>query len=212
MNMFNIVMKDNKIKSKKMPKISKSNVILVSDTINKKLNLEESFFQSQTSNQIIYYTHSENNVINIIKNKFNNRPVRIYYDMKKKLYVFGDGEHLIHTELLEEMILNTNVYSTKSWDREYGYNEDGGYWLAKYLDAHYLEPNCALFQILPNDNFKLYSRGDGYSRGWFTQIGNLFACCRPNQYEKCRDRVPLLKDHFWSDVEYYLYKKENNIS
>ena len=76
----------------------------------------ESFIQNKDGD-FVYYTASGNTFLTIVKNKFKGIPVRAYYDYKKKLYVFGDGFKFIHTELLQEMIRYTNVYSTKSWDR-----------------------------------------------------------------------------------------------
>ena len=161
-------------------------------------NLTESFFNTEKGDTI-YYTTSESNFVSIIKNKFKDTPVRVYYDFNKNLYVFGNALYLIHSGLFHEMVMNTNKYKQeeKQWDRDY-YHEDVDGWQEDYLFYTYLEHNAALFQIVWNSDIEKYTRHDGYDTGYWAKYDNFYIICRDKEYRKCR-KVPILWNvHFWS--------------
>jgi len=162
--------------------------------LNKK-PLKEAYIKGEKGN--IYYTKNSDMFLSIIKNTFisKNIPVRVYYDTIKQIYVFGDAFNYIHADLATNM---------KYYSKVYGVDE-------MRVNISYLKQNCALFQVLPDDDFKKYDMGDGYTKGWFLKLDDLIFACRSKEYEKVRDKVPLFKDHIgeWVDVQYYLNKKNN---
>lgn len=157
--------------------------------------LKEAYIKAEKGN--IYYTKNSDMFLSMIKSIFisKNIPVRVYYDTIKQMYVFGDAFNYIHADLATGM---------KYYSKIYGVDEIRA-------NVSYLKQNCALFQVLPDDNFKAYDMGDGYSSGWFLKLDDLIFACRSKEYEKVRDNVPLFKDHIgeWMDVQYYLSKKNN---
>lgn len=169
-----------------------------SKTLKSKENVYESYIKAEKGN--IYYTKNSDMFLSMVKSIFisKNIPVRVYYDTIKKIYVFGNAFDYIHTELASGM---------KYYSKVYGIDE------MKY-NVSYVMKNCALFQVLPNDDFKKYDMGDGYSSGWFLKLDDLLFACRNKEYHKVRDEVPLFKDHIgeWMDVQYYLSKKSNQLN
>lgn len=158
------------------------------------VQLDESFLITDIGEQI-FYTKSDSIMMRIIKNKFSGKSVRAYYDFKKRLYVFGDAYKFIHTELLGEMIKNTNIYSTKSWDKMW-YNEDYGYWQSKFLSYYYLEPNCAMFQIIWNTNIECNNKNDGYIEGCWAKFDDFYVICRRIELEKVQKIPAFYNLHF----------------
>lgn len=159
------------------------------------MELIEAYIKAEKGN--IYYTKNSDMFLSMVKSIFisKNIPVRVYYDTIKQMYVFGDATNYIHADLATGMKYHSNVYGTYEMR----------------ANISYLKQNCALFQVLPNDDFKKYDMGDGYSQGWFLKLDDLIFACRNKEYHKVRDEVPLFKDHIgeWNDVQYYLSKKNN---
>ena len=154
------------------------------------MELIEAYIKAEKGN--IYYTKNSDMFLSMVKSIFisKNIPVRVYYDTIKQMYVFGDATNYIHADLATGMKYHSNVYGTYEMR----------------ANISYLKQNCALFQVLPNDDFKKYDMGDGYSQGWFLKLDDLIFACRNKEYHKVRDEVPLFKDHIgeWNDVQYYL--------
>ena len=160
--------------------------------------LNESFFNTDWG-ETIYYTTSENNFISIIKNKFKNIPVRVYYDFNKRLYVFGNAMNLIHSSLFFEMVMNTKKYKQeeKHWDKDNYHGDDYG-WEEDYIFYTYLEPNAVLFQIIWDTDVEKYTSHDDYDTGYWTKYDDFYIICRDSEYRKC-NKVPLLWNlHFWN--------------
>ena len=155
--------------------------------------LKEAYIKAEKGN--IYYTKNDDMFLSMVKSIFisKNIPVRVYYDTIKQMYVFGNAFDYIHADLATGM---------KYYSKIYGVDE-------MRANISYLKQNCALFQVLPDDNFKKYDMGDGYSSGWFLKLDDLIFACRSKEYKKVRDNVPLFKDHIgeWMDVQYYEHQK-----
>ena len=160
-----------------------------------KKTVNEAYIKAEKGN--IYYTKNSNMFLSMVKSIFisKNIPVRVYYDTIKQMYVFGNAFDYIHADLANGMKYYSKIYAVDEMR----------------ANISYLKQNCALFQVLPDDNFKKYDMGDGYSSGWFLKLDDLIFACRSKEYEKVRDNVPLFKDHIgeWMDVQYYLSKKNN---
>ena len=160
-----------------------------------KKTVNEAYIKAEKGN--IYYTKNSDMFLSMVKSIFisKNIPARVYYDINKDLYVFGNAFDYIHTELASGM---------KYYSKVYGIDE------MRY-NVSYVMENCALFQILPDDDFKKYDMGDGYKSGWVLFANDMIFACRNKEYEKVRDKVPLFKDYIgeWMDVQYYLSKKNN---
>lgn len=158
------------------------------------MNLNEAYIKAEKGN--IYYTKNSDIFLSIVKSIFisNNKAVRVYYDINKGLYVFGDAFNYIHADLANGMKYYSNIYGPDEMR----------------ANVSYLRQNCALFQVLPDDDFKKYDVGDGYTDGWFLKIDNLIFACRNKQYHKLRDEVPLFKDYigYWMPTDYYIAKKQ----
>lgn len=182
-------------------------VKVVDKLIKESKELTEAYITDQKGN-LIYYTSSPDIMMTIIKNKFP-KGARVFYDKKKKLYVFSDVFNLIHVQMLNSIIMNTNLYSTEDWNKQY-FNEKEQSWEEGYLKEQYLTPNCVMFIIVPDDNFAEYTQGDGYTKGWFVKIDDMYAVCRNKEYHDCRDEVPMFNDvrWTWTPTDYYLAKKE----
>lgn len=159
-----------------------------------KNNLKEAYIKAEKGN--IYYTKNSDMFLSMVKSIFisKNIPVRVYYDINKGLYVFGDAFNYIHADLATGM---------KYYSKIYGVDE-------MRANVSYLRQNCALFQVLPNDNFKEYDVGDGYTKGRFLILDGLIFACREKEYKKVRDEVPLFKDYigYWIPTDYYIAKKQ----
>ena len=168
------------------------------NTLKSKENVYESYIKAEKGN--IYYTKNSDMFLSMVKSIFisKNIPVRVYYDTIKKIYVFGNAFDYIHADLANGMKYYSKIYAVDEMR----------------ANISYLKQNCALFQVLPNDDFKKYDMGDGYSSGWFLKLDDLLFACRNKEYEKVRDNVPLFKDYIgeWMDVQYYLSKKSNQLN
>lgn len=158
-----------------------------------KNNLNEAYIKAEKGN--IYYTKNSDMFLSMVKSIFisNNKAVRVYYDTIKQMYVFGNAFDYIHADLANGMKYYSNIYGPDEMR----------------ANVSYLRQNCALFQVLPDDDFKKYDVGDGYTDGWFLKFDDLIFACRNKQYHKVRDNVPLFDGHIgeWQDVQYYEYKK-----
>lgn len=159
-----------------------------------KKTINESYIKAEKGN--IYYTKNSDMFLSMVKSIFisKNIPVRVYYDTIKQMYVFGNAFDYIHADLATGM---------KYYSKIYGIDE-------MRANVSYLRQNCALFQVLPDDDFKKYDMGDGYTDGWFLKLDDLIFACRHKQYHKVRDEVPLFKDHIseWIPTDYYIAKKQ----
>lgn len=161
--------------------------------------INESYLK--TDNGIIYYTKSENVFINTINARFKNIPVRVIYDLKNRLYIFGDANKFVHTQMMNYILVNTKLYSTKGWNQSY-FNEDGNYWRDGYIEDNLFNAQCALFQIIWDDDIEKYTKYDGYDTGYFTTIDNkMYVVCRQNELKYC-EKVPLLWNNHWFSQKY----------
>lgn len=161
--------------------------------------INESYLK--TYNGIIYYTKSENVFINTINARFKNIPIRVIYDLKNRLYVFGDANKFVHTQMMNYILVNTKLYSTKGWNQSY-FNEDGNYWRDGYIEDNLFNAQCALFQIIWDDDIEKYTKYDGYDTGYFTTIDNkMYVVCRQNELKYC-EKVPLLWNNHWFSQKY----------
>lgn len=159
-----------------------------------KKTVNEAYIKAEKGN--IYYTKNSDMFLSMVKSIFisKNIPVRVYYDTIKQMYVFGNAFDYIHADLATSM---------KYYSKIYGVDE-------MRANVSYLKENCALFQVLPDDNFKKYDMGDGYTQGWFLKIDDLYFACRNKEFHKSRDNVPLFKglDWQWIPTDYYIAKKQ----
>ena len=160
-------------------------------------NLNEAYIKAEKGN--IYYTKNSDMFLSMVKSIFisKNIPVRVYYDTIKQMYVFGNAFDYIHADLATGMKYYSNIYGVDEMR----------------ANISYLKQNCALFQILPDDDLKKYDMGDGYTHGWILPLDNMFFACRNNEYKKVRDEVPLFKDKvgFWQGTEYYEHQKSQQV-
>lgn len=159
-----------------------------------KKTVNEAYIKAEKGN--IYYTKNSDMFLSMVKSIFisKNIPVRVYYDTIKQMYIFGNAFDYIHADLATSM---------KYYSKIYGVDE-------MRANVSYLKENCALFQVLPDDNFKKYDMGDGYTQGWFLKIDDLYFACRNKEFHKSRDNVPLFKglDWQWIPTDYYIAKKQ----
>lgn len=161
--------------------------------------LNESYMK--TDKGIIYYTKSENVFLNTLNARFKNIPVRVIYDLKNGLYIFGDANTFVHTQMMNYILVNTKIYSTKGWNQSY-FNEDGNYWRDGYIEDNLFKLQCALFQIIWDNDIEKYTRYDGYDTGYFTTIDNkMYVVCRENELKYC-EKVPLLWNNHWFSQKY----------
>lgn len=161
--------------------------------------LNESYMK--TDKGIIYYTKSENVFLNTMNARFKNIPVRVIYDLKNRLYIFGDANTFVHTQMMNYILVNTKLYSTKGWNQSY-FNEDGNYWRDGYIEDNLFNAQCALFQIIWDDDIEKYTKYDGYDTGYFTIIDNkMYVVCRQNELKYC-EKVPLLWNNHWFSQKY----------
>ena len=161
------------------------------------MELIEAYIKAEKGN--IYYTKNSDMFLSMVKSIFisKNIPVRVYYDTIKQMYVFGNAFDYIHADLATGM---------KYYSKIYGADE-------MRANISYLKQNCALFQVLPDDDLKKYDMGDGYTHGWILPYEDMFFACRNNEYKKVRDEVPLFKDKvgFWQGTEYYEHQKSQQV-
>lgn len=159
--------------------------------------LNESHFFNEKGEQI-FLTKSENVMLNILKNKLKETPVRMIYDLKKGLYIFGNAYYLIHTEILQETIKNTNIYNDEivNWDEDF-YNDEYNEWQRDYIYDHYMKSNICMFQIIYDTDIEKYTRNDNYPDGYWTRVGDMFIICRKGELRKM-EKIPLLWHNSWN--------------
>ena len=158
-------------------------------------SINESFVKNPFTNEVeCYYSKSESEVKQIVKNLFKDIPVRILYDFKNEVYIFGNANDKIHIQLLEIM----NSYGKF----RYPSSEEKMY---EYMDKY-----CAMFKIINTNDYKSYSRSDGYKMGIIGKLDtdmyvilrdNTLAIERssitgkfvPDELVKCK-KVPMLQN------------------
>ena len=168
------------------------------ETIKSK-TLEEAFVKNPFSNEVLcYYSKLESEVKQIIKNKFNDIPVRVLYDFVNKVYIFGNANTLIHVDLIDKM----KQYGKTDFGYRYPIKEEEQY---KWMDK-----NCAMFKIINTNDYKSYTRSDGYKMGVIGKLDtdmyvilrdNTLAMERskitgnfvPDELQKCK-KVPMLQN------------------
>lgn len=161
--------------------------------------LEEAFVKNPFDNEILcYYSKSEDEVKQIIKNKFNDIPVRVLYDFVNKVYIFGNANTLIHVDLIDKM-------------KQYGRTEFGYRYPVREEEQYiWMEKNCAMFKIINTNDYRSYTRSDGYRMGVIGKLDtdmyvilrdNTLAMERskitgnfvPDELQKCK-KVPMLQN------------------
>ena len=161
--------------------------------------LEEAFVKNPFNNEVLcYYSKLESEVKQIIKNKFNDIPVRVLYDFVNKVYIFGNANTLIHVDLIDKM----KQYGKTDFGYRYPIKEEEQY---KWMDK-----NCAMFKIINTNDYKSYTRSDGYKMGVIGKLDtdmyvilrdNTLAMERskitgnfvPDELQKCK-KVPMLQN------------------
>lgn len=137
------------------------------EIISKSSKLNESFIIDYVSEKpIIYYTHSESEAKEMINTLLSKNPVRGLYDFVNKVYLFGDAYEVIHYDLIDK----TNRYGNTKFN--YPYDDKDIY--------QYLDKNCAMFKIIDENDYKSFSRSDGYKYAFIGKLDN-------NQYVICRN-------------------------
>ena len=137
------------------------------EIISKSSKLNESFIIDYVSEKpIIYYTHSESEAKEMINTLLSKNPVRGLYDFVNKVYLFGDAYEVIHYDLIDK----TNRYGNTKFNYPYDDRE-----IYQYLDK-----NCAMFKIIDENDYKSFSRSDGYKYAFIGKLDN-------NQYIICRN-------------------------
>ena len=137
------------------------------EIISKLSTLNESFIIDYVSEKpIIYYTHSDSEAKGMINTLLSKNPVRGLYDFANKVYLFGDAYEVIHYDLIDK----TNRYGDTKF--KYPYDDREIY--------QYLDKNCAMFKIIDENDYKSFSRSDGYKYAYIGKLDN-------NQYIICRN-------------------------
>ena len=67
--------------------------------------IKESFIKDYSGTPIVYYTTSDTEAKQMISTLLTKNPVRGIYDLKHKIYIFGDAYNVIHADLIEKMKL-----------------------------------------------------------------------------------------------------------
>lgn len=135
--------------------------------ISKLSNINESFVMDYNSEKpIIYYTHSDSEAKRMINTLLSKNPIRGLYDFVNKVYLLGDAYEVIHYDLIDK----TNRYGNTKFkyptdDRE----------IYQYLDK-----KCAMFKIIDENDYKSFSKSDGYKYAYIGKLDN-------NQYIICRN-------------------------
>lgn len=205
------------ILDKNLIKSSKDLSLNVDDiSINEVLNLagiksdkiDESYLKTE-DNEILYYTISETNFLNIVKNKFNKEPVRVFYDFNTRMYVFANAYETTHINMLQDMIKYNKKYSyiTYDFDDEY-YIPGYDCWNNRYLIYEYLNPNCAMFQIIWDTNIHYYDTNDGYTNGYWAEFKNFYVICRGEELRKMQ-KIPLFYNTHFNSEKYDSIKRLN---
>lgn len=158
-------------------------VMEFNNNINKKTlqskPLEESFVKNPFTNEVeCYYSKSESEVKQIIKNKFNDIPVRVLYDFVNKVYIFGNANTLIHVDLIDKM----KQYGKTEFSYRYPTMEEERY---KWMDK-----NCAMFKIINTNDYRSYTRYDGYRMGVIGKLdSDMYVILRDNTLAMERSRI-----------------------
>lgn len=135
--------------------------------MSKLYNINESFVMDYDSEKpIIYYTHSDSEAKRMINTLLSKNPIRGLYDFVNKVYLLGDAYEVIHYDLIDK----TNRYGNTKFkyptdDRE----------IYQYLDK-----TCAMFKIIDENDYKSFSKSDGYKYAYIGKLDN-------NQYIICRN-------------------------
>ena len=154
-------------------------------------NIYESFVKDYSENPILYYTSSESEAKQMISTLLTKNPVRGIYDLKHKIYIFGDAYNVIHADLIEKMKL-------------YG-KEHLSYPIVDKEIYEYLDKNCAMFKIIDETDYKSFSRSDGYKYAFIGKLDdNQYVIFRNNELApsyynapdelKKMQQVPLFKN------------------
>lgn len=154
-------------------------------------NIYESFVKDYSENPILYYTSSESEAKQMISTLLTKNPVRGIYDLKHKVYIFGDAYNVIHADLIEKMKL-------------YG-KEHLSYPIVDKEIYEYLDKNCAMFKIIDETDYKSFSRSDGYKYAFIGKLDdNQYVIFRNNELApsyynapdelKKMQQVPLFKN------------------
>ena len=154
-------------------------------------NIYESFVKDYSENPILYYTSSESEAKQMISTLLTKNPVRGIYDLKHKIYFFGDAYNVIHADLIEKMKL-------------YG-KEHLSYPIVDKEIYEYLDKNCAMFKVIDETDYKSFSRSDGYKYAFIGKLDdNQYVIFRNNELApsyynapdelKKMQQVPLFKN------------------
>lgn len=154
-------------------------------------NIYESFVKDYSENPILYYTSSESEAKQMISTLLTKNPVRGIYDLKHKIYIFGDAYNVIHADLIEKMKL-------------YG-KEHLSYPIVDKEIYEYLDKNCAMFKVIDETDYKSFSRSDGYKYAFIGKLDdNQYIIFRNNELApsyynapdelKKMQQVPLFKN------------------
>lgn len=154
-------------------------------------NIYESFVKDYSENPILYYTSSESKAKQMISTLLTKNPVRGIYDLKHKIYIFGDAYNVIHADLIEKMKL-------------YG-KEHLSYPIVDKEIYEYLDKNCAMFKVIDENDYKSFSRSDGYKYAFIGKLDdNQYVIFRNNELApsyynapdelKKMQQVPLFKN------------------
>ena len=154
-------------------------------------NIYESFVKDYSENPILYYTSSESEAKQMISTLLTKNPVRGIYDLKHKIYIFGDAYNVIHADLIEKMKL-------------YG-KEHLSYPFVDKEIYEYLDKNCAMFKVIDENDYKSFSRSDGYKYAFIGKLNdNQYVIFRNNELApsyynapdelKKMQQVPLFKN------------------
>ena len=154
-------------------------------------NIYESFVKDYSENPILYYTSSESEAKQMISTLLTKNPVRGIYDLKHKIYIFGDAYNVIHADLIEKMKL-------------YG-KEHLSYPIVDKEIYEYLDKNCAMFKVIDETDYKSFSRSDGYKYAFIGKLDdNQYVIFRNNELApsyynapdelKKMQQVPLFKN------------------
>lgn len=153
--------------------------------------IKESFIKDYSGTPIVYYTTSDTEAKQMISTLLTKNPVRGIYDLKHKIYIFGDAYNVIHADLIEKMKL-------------YG-KEHLSYPIVDKEIYEYLDKNCAMFKIIDETDYKSFSRSDGYKYAFIGKLDdNQYVIFRNNELApsyynapdelKKMQQVPLFKN------------------
>lgn len=153
--------------------------------------IKESFVKDYSGTPILYYTSSESEAKQMISTLLTKNSVRGIYDLKHKIYIFGDAYNVIHADLIEKMKL-------------YG-KEHLSYPIVDKEIYEYLDKNCALFKVIDETDYKSFSRSDGYKYAFIGKLDdNQYVIFRNNELApsyynapdelKKMQKVPLFKN------------------